>query len=153
MHIFRKKVCILQCRLASRFEGDLFCFCFDLQKEYFLKCSIKSPWPSSRQKWWMQAWALGTAKYIWPQWTLWYLGFQWSVKCSAHLKSCFQAIHVRWHNRSWFGFAKHVYLTNSDLLQFDTLAYYIFISSRFRKLSLGAFQSFLQKSNKCCLAW
>lgn len=123
----------------------LFCFCFYLQKEYLFKCCIKSLWRNSGPKWWIWAWALWIAKYISPQWILWYLGFQWSVKCSAHLKSCLQAIHVRWHNRQWFGFAKHVYFTNSDLLQFDTLAYYIFISSRFRKLSLGAFQSSLQR--------
>lgn len=150
MYIFRKKVCILQCSFTSRFVwvcvcgGGCFVFVFTCKRSTYLNAALKV-FGVTGHKWWIWAWALWIAKYISPQWILWYLGFQWSVKCSAHLKSCLQAIHVRWHNRRWFGFAKHVYFTNSDLLQFDTLAYYIFISSRFRKLSLGAFQSSLQR--------
>lgn len=130
MHIFRKKVCILQCRFASRFVvfcGGVFVG-FLPAKENFLKCCIQSLWYSSRQKWWMQAWAQWIAKYISPQWTLWYLGFQWSVKCSAHFKSCFQAIHVRWHNRQWLGFAKRVFNKFSfpPVWYFGILYFYLF---------------------------
>lgn len=63
---------------------------------------------------------------------------------SAHLKSCLQAIHVRWHTKDGLDLQNMFILQIQICFSLIPLAYYIFISSRFRKL-LGAFQSSLQR--------